>query len=41
MPVEEFGNWGKKLLGSSLKTIAPIGRYDPTKMLGSSRQLNS
>ncbi len=40
MPVEEFENWGKKLLGSSLKIIAPTGQYDPTVLLTSNNQLN-
>jgi hypothetical protein len=34
MPVEKFVKWKqKKLLGASLKVIAPTGQYDPTKLI--------
>ena len=34
MPVEQFVKWKqKKLLGVSLKVIAPTGQYDPTKLI--------
>ena len=34
MPVEKFVKWKqKKLLGTSLKVIAPTGQYDPTKLI--------
>src|SRR5580704_15972055 len=34
MPVEKFVGWKqKKLLGASLKVIAPTGQYDPTKLI--------
>jgi hypothetical protein len=40
MPVEKFVKWKqRKLLGVSLKVIAPTGQYDPTKLInwGSNR----
>jgi len=34
MPVEKFVKWKqKKVLGASLKVIAPTGQYDPTKLV--------
>ena len=34
MPVEKFVKWKqKKLVGVSLKVIAPTGQYDPTKLI--------
>ena len=34
MPIEKFVKWKqKKLLGVSLKVIAPTGQYDPTKLI--------
>jgi hypothetical protein len=34
MPVEQFLKWKqKKILGASLKIVAPSGQYDPTKLI--------
>jgi hypothetical protein len=34
MPAREFAKWKQKiLLGARLKGIAPIGQYDPTKLV--------
>jgi hypothetical protein len=34
MPPREFANWKqKRLVGASLKIIAPTGQYDPTKLI--------
>ena len=34
MPPREFAKWKqKRILGASLKVIAPTGQYDPTKLI--------